>query len=455
VDFISRDNIALLTDLYQLTMSAAYFERMRDVEATFDLFIREMPPRRGYLIAAGLEQAVSYLRDFSFSEESLSYLRERGLFKEEFLEYLAKLRFTGELWAVPEGTVVFPQEPLLRITAPVIQAQLAETYLLNTVGFQTLIASKASRVVGAAKGKGVVDFALRRVHGGDAGVKGSRASYIGGCIGTSNVLADMLYGIPTYGTIAHSFIMAHEDELDAFKSYADVFPDNCLLLIDTYDTMQGARNAVTVAKELERKGKRMTGVWLDSGDLAKLSKAVRRLFDESGLKYLKIFASGNLDEYKIEKLLKADAPIDLFGVGTAMGVSSDSPVVNANYKICELRDECGNELPTMKLSMGKVTMPGKKQVRRFLDKKGEYARDVIALEGERVGGIPLLVKIMEDGRVASKLPKLEEIRKKCSESILKLPAQYRKLRNVPLYPVELSEGLSSLIKELKRRYRKA
>jgi nicotinate phosphoribosyltransferase len=447
-DFISKDNAALLTDLYQLTMSAAYFKKMRHVVATFDLFIREMPPKRGYLVATGLEQALGYLKNFHFSEECISYLRGQKLFNDEFLLYLAKLRFTGDLWAVPEGTVVFPKEPIVRVTAPIIEAQIAETYLLNTIGFQTLIASKASRVVEAAKGRGVVDFALRRVHGGDAGIKGSRASYIGGCIGTSNVLAGMFYGIPIYGTIAHSFVMAHEKEIDAFRDYADVFPERCLLLIDTYDTLQGARNAVKVAKELEKKGKRMSGVRLDSGNLAKLSKAVRKIFDENGLSYLKIFASGNLDEYKIEKLLKEGAAIDMFGVGTAMGVSSDSPVVNANYKLSELR-EGGKELPRMKLSTGKVTLPGKKQVYRFSN-KGGYARDVIALEDDKLGGERLLVKFMENGKITRRLSTLDEIRERCRQNLSRLPERYRKLSGTPCYPIELSSGLSRLARKMKR-----
>ncbi|MEM3556085.1 MAG: nicotinate phosphoribosyltransferase [Candidatus Micrarchaeia archaeon] len=452
--FISRENIALLTDLYQLTMSAAYFEKIREVEATFDLFIREMPQRRNYLIAAGLEQALDYLTNFHFTEECISYLNEQKLFKDEFLAYLRKLRFTGEVWAVPEGNVIFPKEPLLRVTAPIIEAQLVETYLLNTIGFQTLIASKAARVVEAARGRGVVDFALRRVHGADAGVKGSRASYIGGCIGTSNVLAGMLYGIPIYGTVAHSFIMAHEREIDAFRNYAEVFPDRCLLLIDTYDTIEGARNAVRVAKELERKEKRMIGVRLDSGDLVKLSKEVRGIFDENNLKYLKIFASGNLDEYKIEKLLKKGAPIDMFGVGTAMGVSSDSPVVNGNYKLVELRDERGNELPRMKLSTGKVTLPGKKQIYRFYRNK-LYSHDVIALEEEKLNGEKLLVKFMEKGKVTKKLPKLNEIRENCRKNISKLPEKYRKLSKAPPYPVLLSKKLQKLVEEMKRKYSNA
>jgi len=451
MDFVTKDNVALLTDLYQLTMGAAYFEKMEGVEATFDLFIREMPQRRNYLVAAGLEQALRYLENLQFSEECISYLTEQKLFKQEFLEYLAKLRFTGEVWAVPEGSVVFPKEPLLRLTAPIIQAQLAETYLLNTVGFQTLIASKASRVVEAARGRGVVDFALRRVHGADAGLKGSRASYIGGCIGTSNVLAGMIYKIPIYGTVAHSFVMAHQNELDAFRSYADVFPDRCLLLIDTYNTIDGARNAVRVAKELESRGRKMVGVRLDSGDLVKLSKEVRRIFDENNLKYLKIFASGNLDEYKIEKLLKANSPVDMFGVGTAMGVSSDSPVVNANYKLAELRDEKGNELPRMKLSTGKITLPGKKQVYRFY-KNNLYSHDVIALEEEKLDGEKLLLKFMERGRIIRKLPELSEIRERCRKNIVKLPEKYRKLKKAPAYPVLLSKKLEGLMKEMKKRY---
>jgi len=443
--------MAMLTDLYELTMSAAYLESEIEEIATFDLFIREMPKNRDYLIACGLEQVVNYLQNISFNNEALDYLKQQGIFKEGFLNYLKNFKFTGELHAIPEGTVVFPQEPLLRVTAPIIQAQFIETYLLNTITFQTLIATKASRVVNAAGGKEVIDFALRRVHGADAGIKGSRATYIGGCVGTSNVLAGMLYGIPIYGTIAHSFIMAHESEIDAFRNYTDAFPDKCLLLIDTYDTIEGARNSLIIAKELERLGKRMIGVRLDSGDLLKLSKEVRKLFDKNGYKYLKIFASGDLDEYKIEELLKKGAPIDSFGVGTAMGVSKDQPFVNGNYKIVEVTNRKGDVIPRIKLSKGKKTLPGRKQVYRAYE-KGMMSMDVIALENEEIDGEKLLEPVIRNGKLVRELPKLKEIRERCKNSLVKLPEKYKKLTNPPVYKVELSSGLKKLMEELTQKY---
>lgn len=443
--------MAMLTDLYELTMSAAYFENKMQEIATFDLFIREMPKNRGYLIACGLEQVVDYLQNINFNNESLDYLRQQGIFKENFLNYLKNFKFTGELHAIPEGTVVFPKEPLLRVTAPIIQAQLIETYLLNTIVFQTLIASKASRVVNAAGGKEVIDFSLRRVHGADAGIKGSRASYIAGCIGTSNVLAGMVYRIPIYGTIAHSFIMAHECEMHAFRNYTDTFPDKCLLLIDTYDTLEAARGALIIAKELERLDKKMIGVRIDSGDILKLSREIRKMFDKAGYKYLKIFASGDLDEYKIEELLKKGAPIDMFGVGTAMGTSRDQPVLNGNYKLVEVTNRRGEVIPRIKLSQGKKTFPGKKQVYRVYE-KGIMSNDILALEGEPINSEPLLEQVIKSGKLVKELPKFRDIRERCKNSLAKLPEEYKKLVNPPAYKVELSSRLKKLMNELTEKY---
>ncbi|HDS45468.1 MAG TPA: nicotinate phosphoribosyltransferase [Methanomicrobia archaeon] len=453
-DFVTWKNMAFLTDLYQLTMCAAYFEEGRDERASFELFIRDMPPRRSYLVAAGLESVLDYLEHARFPPEALEYLQAKRLFTEQFLEYLARFRFTGTLHAIPEGTLVFPNEPLLRVTAPIIEAQLAETYLLNAVNFPTMVASKAARIVYAAEGKQVVDFSLRRTHGTDAGMKVARASYLAGCAGTSNVLAGMKYRIPIYGTMAHSYIMFHEREQDAFEAYARVFPGSTILLIDTYDTVEGARRSVPVAKALELQGKQLHGVRLDSGDLAALSRAVRALLDQNGLEYVQIMASGNLDEFKIEQLRAQGAPIDSFGVGTAMGTSQDAPVVNVNYKLVEVEGPAGEYRPVMKLSAGKITLPGPKQVYRVL-KKGEYAYDLIALSTEELEKMEepattLLAQYMVRGRVLRR-ESLETIRNRVAENLLRLPARYKKLTPAK-YPVKISPLLAALSQELTTAY---
>jgi nicotinate phosphoribosyltransferase len=449
-NFVTRENMALLTDLYQLTMCAAYFEEGRDEQASFELFVRNMPPNRSYLIVAGLESALDYLENVRFSPEALAYLQEQKQFSAAFLDYLANFKFTGDLHAVPEGTLVFPNEPLLRVTAPIIEAQFVETYLLNALNFQTLVASKAARIVLAAQGRAVVDFSLRRTHGTDAGMKVARASYLAGCAGTSNVLAGMKYGIPIYGTIAHSYVMFHESEEEAFEAYARVFPDKCVLLIDTYDTVEGAMRAVKVAKELERKGSRLLGVRLDSGDLHALSIAVREVLDRSGFNYVEILASGDLDEYKIDKLLEHGAKIDIFGVGTALGTSRDAPVVNVNYKLVEVKGRDGEYRPVMKLSAKKMTLPGPKQIFRVLN-EGEYAYDVIALSDEHYENTrPLMQKFMSRGRVL-KRESLNEMRRRVAEDLEQLPETYKKL-SPATYPVKISPRLSELSRKLIKEY---
>jgi nicotinate phosphoribosyltransferase len=451
--FISEENMSLFTDFYELTMCASYFDNKKFEPATFDLFIRRLPENRSYFLFAGLEQVLLYLKTVKFTEEHLSYLKKQG-FNQPFLDYLRNFKFTGDVWAVPEGTVAFPCEPLIRVTAPIIEAQLIETFLLNTVNLQTTIATKASRVVHAAKGKAVIEFGLRREHGIDAGMKVARCSYIAGCQGTSNVLAGLSYGIPVFGTMAHSFVMSYEKEIDAFRAFTKTFPANSTLLIDTYNDTAGAEKAATVAKELEKKGCRLGGVRLDSGDLAEISKKVRQLLDEKGLRYVSIFASGDLDEFRIAELLKESAKIDAFGVGTKMGTSADKPYLDVIYKLCETMSASGNFSPIMKLSEGKVTLPGRKQVYRFKDANGNLAKDMIALADEKVKGEPLLVKVMEKGEIICDLPSLDEIRATVAESLSKLPAQYKKLTGAPAYPVELSQDLESLIKNLKKKLRK-
>lgn len=443
----------MLTDLYELAMCASYFDNKRNEQATFDLFIRRLPPNRSYLVFAGLEQALIFLKKMRFSSEHISYLRKKG-FKEDFLDYLRKFKFSGEVWAVPEGTIVFPNEPLLRVTAPIIEAQIVESFLLNTVNVQTTIASKASRVVTAAKGRPIIEFGLRRTQGTDAGMKAARCSYIAGCDGTSNVLAGMKYGIPVFGTMAHSFILFFSREIEAFRAFAETFPKTSTFLIDTFDDIKGAEKAAVVAKEMEKKGFKLNSVRLDSGDLIEISKKVRTLLDEKGLDYVKIFASGDLDEYRVEELLRKGAKIDAFGVGTRMSTSADRPYVDVIYKLSEKMDKTGKFMPAMKLSQGKITFPGRKQVLRIRDSVGKFVKDIIALHDEEVEGEPLLTKVVEKGRIVYDLPSLEAIREYALKNLARLPEKYKRLKNAPSYPVELSTGLKKMVDKLTNDLRK-
>jgi nicotinate phosphoribosyltransferase len=445
-DFVGRDNMSLLIDFYELTMCASYFENRRNESATFDLFIRRLPSNRSYFVFAGLEQALLFLENMEFTKEQVDYLRKQGL-KKGFLNYLRKFRFTGEVWAVPEGTIVFPNEPLIKVTAPIIEAQMAETFLLNTVNLQTMIATKASRVVHAAGGKLIVEFGLRRTQGVDAAMKAARCSYVAGCNGTSNVLAGMTYGIPIFGTMAHSYVMFFDNEIDAFRTFARAFPNNSTLLIDTYDDLKGAENAAVVAKELEKQGHRLGGVRLDSGDLLDLSKKVRAILDGEGLMHVKIFASGDLDEYKIEKLIEKGAPIDAFGVGTRMSTSSDRPYVDVVYKLAG-KEEDAVFVPTMKLSKGKVTLPGKKQVFRQKGRDGKFSRDIIGMEDEKIKGEPLLTKVMEGGEISCNLPSLDDVRICALRNLSGLPEKNKRLKHASAYPVQLSPRLREVKRQL-------
>ena len=448
LSLLKQENMSLFTDYYELTMCASYFDNKNFEPATFDLFIRRLPENRSYFLFAGLEETLQYLQNITFTDKHLSYLKKQG-FNQDFLDYLHGFKFKGEVWAVPEGTVAFPNEPLIRVTAPIIEAQLVETFLLNSINLQTMIATKASRVVHAANGKSVIEFGLRREPGIDAGLKVARSSYIAGCQGTSNVLAGMAYNIPLFGTMAHSFIMSYPKEIDAFRAFARTFPHKSTLLIDTYDDLVGAEKAAIVAKELEAKGFRLGGVRLDSGDLAETSKKVRRILDASGLEYVKIFASGDLDEFKIEQLLCDGAQIDAFGVGTKMGTSADRPYLDVIYKLCETLTPDGKFSPIMKLSKDKITLPGRKQVFRYKNKAGVFTKDIIALSNELIEAEPLLTKVMEKGKITYKLPSLNEIRAKASDSLSKLPSDYKLLTNAPTYPVELSQKLKDLIEATK------
>lgn len=450
-DFVNEENMSLLTDFYELTMCASYFEEGRTEPATFDLFIRKLPPNRSYFVFAGLEQVLHFLQNIRFTEEQLDYLRTQNL-KDGFLDYLRNFKFTGEVWAVPEGTIVFPDEPLIRVTAPVIEAQLIETFLLNTVNLQTMLATKASRVVCAAQGKPVIEFGLRRTQGTDAGMKAARCSYLAGCNGTSNVLAGMKYGIPIFGTMAHSYIMFFDKEIDSFRAFGKAFPENSTFLIDTYDDLKGAENAAIVAKEMEKQGHRLNSVRLDSGDLLSLSKKVRKILDDHGADYVKIFASGDLDEYVIEELLKDGAAIDAFGVGTRMSTSCDTPYVNVVYKLSGKVEE-GTFVPAMKLSKGKVTLPGEKQIFRQRSENNLYFKDVIGLDYEKIEGEQLLRKVMNHGKIVYDMLSLEEIRKVALHNLSELPSQYKKLTNASVYPVELSPKVKKITHQLTNQIR--
>jgi nicotinate phosphoribosyltransferase len=451
-DFVDKGSMGLMTDFYELTMCASYFENKRDEAATFDLFIRRLPPNRSYFVFAGLEQVLLFLENVMFNEDQIRYLKTQGL-KKDFLEYLRSFRFTGDVWSVSEGTIVFPDEPLIRVTAPIIEAQLVETFILNTVNLQTMIATKASRIVHAAHGKPVIEFGLRRTQGTDAGMKAARCSYIVGASGTSNVLAGMKLGIPLFGTMAHSYVMSFDQEIDAFRAFAETFPENSTFLIDTYDDLTGAENAAVVALELEQKGRKLNAVRLDSGDLLNLSIKVRRILDARGLQYVKILASGDLDEYAIEDLLKRGAKIDAFGVGTRMSTSYDRPYVDVVYKLSG-KVECGVFVPAMKLSKDKITLPGKKQIFRKRTKGGKYLKDIICLENEKVNGEPLLMNTMQKGRITYDIPKLEETRRIALTNLSQLPDKYKKLAGAPLYPVELSPSLRRIVNQLERQLRR-
>ena len=346
-----------MLDLYELTMAQGYFVYKKDAFATFDLFVRALPKNRAYLVLCGLEEILGYLKNLRFSQEDIDYLSKQKLFSQDFLRYLANFRFSGCVWAMPEGTIFFAEEPVIRITAPIIEAQIIESFLLNTVNLETMVASKASRVVCAAGSKGVYDFSLRRTHGAGAGIKVGRATYIAGAKGTSNVLAGKLYKITIVGTMAHSFVMSFRQEMDSFLAYANTFPQATILLVDTYDTKKGIENAITLGLYLKEKGYRLQGIRLDSGNIVALSKLARKMLDRAGLRFVKILASGNLDEFKIEELLKKGARVDNFGVGTNMGSSVDAPSLDVVYKLSEVTDDYGRFSPTMKLSKAKVTYP--------------------------------------------------------------------------------------------------
>jgi nicotinate phosphoribosyltransferase len=449
---VTRD-AALFTDLYELTMAASYAREGMHDAATFSLFVRTLPRSRAFLIAAGLEDVLTYLETFEFSEGALAYLRSLGIFERGVLDHLLGVRFTGSVRALPEGTVVFPDEPILEVTAPILEAQLVETAVINFVHLQTMLASKAVRSVLAARGRAVVDFGLRRTHGIDAGLKAARCAYIAGAAMTSNVLAGCHAGIPPTGTMAHSYVMAFPGELEAFRAYARAFPDATTLLIDTYDTVAGAHHAVIVGRELERQGHRLAGVRLDSGDLAALSREVRGILDEAGLSYVRIFASGGLDEAEIARCVDGAAPIDAFGVGTRMNVSADAPYLDIAYKLVRYGSR-----DVLKLSPGKATWPGQKQVYRRRGPDGRLEGDVLALREEEAaegGAEPLLQTVMMGGRRIEAPPSLGAIRGRCAEQVAALPEPLRRLVTDARYPVQPSGRLVALRRALEAEAREA
>ncbi len=437
-------NNALLLDLYELTMAQSYSLYKKNNFATFDLFVRALPKHRAYLVACGLESILNYIKGLKFCKEDLAYLKGLGLFSGDFLRYLSKFRFKGDIWAMPEGTIFFADEPILRITAPVIEAQLVESFLLNAINLETMIASKASRVVQAAKGRRVYDFSLRRTHGSDAGLKVGRASFLAGFSGTSCVLAGKTYKIPVAGTMAHSFIMTFKHELDSFLAYSNTFPNRTILLVDTYDTKNGIKNAVRIGLHLKESKYRLQAIRLDSGDIVGLSRIARRELNKAGLNYVKILASGDLDEFKIKELLDKGALVDSFGVGTHMGTSSDAPSLDVVYKISEFTGEKGDFVPTMKLSAKKTTYPGRKQVYRVMDKRGRFVRDILGLDKEKTGGKPLLIKVMDAGRITYKFPSLEKIKALLEGGLSRFPEAIKDVYCRYKYPVVISPRLKKL-----------
>ena len=450
-----RQDLALCADLYEFTMAEVYFRQKRTTCATFDLFVRGLPRHRAYLVACGLTDVLDYVTRLQFARDDIAYLKDLRLFSPEFLRYVSGFRFCGDIWALPEGTIFFANEPVLRVTASLIEAQLIESFLLTTINLQTMIASKASRVVNAAHGKGVFDFSLRRTHGAEAGLKVARASYIAGCQGTSNVLAGKRYGIPVAGTMAHSFVMSFKTEMQSFLAYCAAFPNKSILLVDTYDTKKGILNALRLGEYL--KGRRLTlaGIRLDSGDIVSLSKFARQKFDAAGLEDVKIFASGNLDEFVICDLLERGARVDHFGVGTHMGTCSDAPSLDVIYKLSEVTDRSGRFLPTMKLSFGKVTYPGRKQVFRVQNRLGRYIRDIVALEHEKINGEALLVKVVDAGRMVYRSPSLGAIRSRLHMSLSRFSPALKEIGEKYRYPVAVSPRLQRLrrrlVSQLKKR----
>jgi nicotinate phosphoribosyltransferase len=445
-EYTHASSSALLTDLYQLTMLQGYFDQRMEATAVFEFFVRKLPEKRNFLIAAGLEQALTFLQSLQFAPQELDWISGHGAFRAEFVRYLENLRFTGDVHAMAEGTVFFPNEPILRITAPIAEAQLVESRLINLLHFETLIASKAARAVLAAPGKRLVDFGLRRAHGAEAGLLAARASYLAGFDGTATVLAAPAFGIPVYGTMAHSFVQAHDDEGAAFEHFARALPGNVILLIDTYDTEAAAEKVVRLAPRLAGDGIKIKGVRLDSGDLAEHAFKVRRILDDGGLKDATIFASGSVDEYALERLMQRQAPIDGFGIGTRMDTSADAPYLDCAYKLVEYAGQARR-----KRSEGKALWPGRKQVFRAYDAAGKMAGDLLTLEGDRADGEALIQPVLKAGERIGAAVSLGESRRRALDQLAALPEDLKKLTRAPEYPVRVSPRILELARAVDAR----
>ncbi len=439
----------LLTDLYELNMIQAYLDRAEDKEAVFEFFVRRLPARRGFLLAAGLEDALDYLETLRFSAAEIGWLKSTGRFRDNLLDYLSTFRFTGDVHAIPEGSVCFPNEPLIRITAPLPQAQLVESRLINILHFQTLIASKAARMVLAAPGKILSDFGLRTAHGAEAGLYSARASYLAGFAGAANVLAGERYGVPIVGTMAHSFVQVHDDEMTAFENFARARPQGVILLIDTYDTEQGARKVVELAPRLQADGIAIRGVRIDSGDLTEMSKKVRRILDDGGLRDVIILVSGGINEDVLQGMMKEKAPIDGFGIGVNLAASVDVPALDCAYKLQEYAGK-----PKRKLSEGKVTWPGRKQVWRAYDADGRMRGDILSLESDKQPGEALVVPVMRAGKRIAPAPTLVQIREHAARDLKRLAGPLARLESGFEYPVNVAEALSALAKQIDAKARR-
>jgi len=463
-------NCAMLTDFYELTMMQGYFLHAHNPRAVFEMFFRRPPFDGGFAVFAGLEPLIRTILDFRFAAEDLEFLAGQKIFRREFLDYLAGFRFSGDIHAVDEGSIVFPNEPLVRVQAPLMEAQLLESLLLNILNFQTLIATKAARIYLASEGGTVLEFGMRRAHGVNGALAAARAAYIGGAAATSNTLAGRLYGIPVSGTMAHSWVMSFENELEAFRRYAEVYPESCILLIDTYDTLKsGLGNAITVGLELKARGHMSFGVRLDSGDLEYLSKKVRERLDQAGLQHAKIAASNELDEGILHQLITEGAPIDMWGVGTHLVTGKNDPALTGVYKLMAIENG-GRFVPTIKVSNNpdKITDPGTKQVHRFYNGSGSPIADLLTLEDETpdpgrehrfyhpkypyryidvsgYGRIEALLKpVMRGGRVTVEFPDLQTLQGRTRANLESLDHTYRRLINPHVYKVSLSERLKDL-----------
>jgi nicotinate phosphoribosyltransferase len=434
----------LTTDLYELNMVQAYLDRGESNEAVFEFFVRKLPPRRGFLLAAGLEDALQFLETVRYSESEIAWLKGTGRFRDNLINYLKDFRFTGDVHAILEGTACFAPEPLLRITAPLPQAQLVESRLINIMHYQTLIASKAARMVLAAPGKALSDFGLRTAHGAEAGLFSARASYIAGFAGAANVLAGERYGIPVVGTMAHSYVQVHDNEKQAFEDFARARPEGVILLIDTYDTEAGARKVVELYPKLKQDGILIRGVRIDSGDLIAMSRKVRAIFDAAGMQDVIILVSGGVNEDVLQKIMAEQAPVDGYGIGVSLDVSTDAPALDCAYKLQEYAG-----FPRRKLSEGKATWPGRKQVWRAYDAQGNMRGDILSVETDRQQGETLITQVMRGGKRLGPAPTLQQIRERAAAELATLPEPLKRLEAFD-YPVTISDALHALAAEADR-----